>query len=251
MHTEDTTTTVDDIQIDTLETILINGIHNDLGFLVNHDGKSKYVILMEAQTKWTDNMTLRILLYLAETYRRYLMQTQQSEHSTKRVHLPKPELYVVYTGEKNIPEKISFKDTYFDGEAPIDLVVNVLRTSDKNTLYGQYIAFCKVYTEQRKIYKDKIECIRKTLEICIAKGYLREFLEQHKQEVVTMLNSLFDEQAQREQYDIALKAEIRAEGEEQGKAEMLKMYYQIEKNIKKIADTFKMSETEVNRLLAM
>lgn len=216
LHTEDTTTTVDDIQIDTLETILINDIRNDLGFLVNHNGKAAYIALMEAQSKWTNNMTLRMFFYLAESYRRYLIKTEQSEHSSKQVHLPKPELYIVYTGSKEIPEQISLKDTYFDGNAPIDIVVKVLRIPDKDTLYGQYIAFSKVYDGQRKIHKEKIECIKNTLDICIKEGYLREFLEQHTQEVVTMLSSLFDEQAQREQYDIAVKAESKAEGEELG-----------------------------------
>ena len=216
LHTEDTTTTVDDIEIDTLETILINDIRNDLGFLVNRNGKAKYIALMEAQSKWTKNMTLRMLFYLAESYRRYLIKTEQSEHSSNQVYLPKPELYIVYTGSKEIPEEISLKDTYFDGNAPIDIVVKVLRIPDKDTLYGQYIAFSKVYDGQRKIHKEKIECIKNTLDICIKEGYLREFLEQHKQEVVTMLSSLFDEQAQREQYDIAVKAEGKAEGERIG-----------------------------------
>ena len=222
LHTDDTTTTVDDIQIDTLETILINDIRNDLGFLVNNNGKAEYILLMEAQTKWTENMSLRILFYLVESYRRYLIKTEQSEHSSTKVHLPKPELYVVYTGNSSkVSDEISFRDTYFDGVAPIEVVVKVLKVLDKNTLYGQYIAFSKVYDVQRKIYKNKIECIRNTLDICIKEGYLRDFLEQHRQEVVTMLSSLFDEQAQREQYDIAVKAESKAEGEELGRLKTL------------------------------
>ena len=222
LHTDDTTTTVDDIQIDTLETILINDIRNDLGFLVNNNGKAEYILLMEAQTKWTENMTLRILFYLVESYRRYLIKTEQSEHSSTKVHLPKPELYVVYTGNSGkVSDEISFRNTYFDGVAPIEVVVKVLKVLDKNTLYGQYIAFSKVYDGQRKIYKNKIECIRNTLDICIKEGYLRDFLEQHRQEVVTMLSSLFDELAQREQYDIAVKAESKAEGEELGRLKTL------------------------------
>ena len=35
LHPEDTTTTIDDIQPETLETIFINEIYNDLGFIVN------------------------------------------------------------------------------------------------------------------------------------------------------------------------------------------------------------------------
>lgn len=263
LHAEDTTTTVDDIEIDTLETILINDIRNDLGFLVNNNGKAEYILLMEAQTKWTKNMTLRILFYLVESYRRYLIKTKQSEHSSSRVHLPKPELYVVYTGTEKISDEISFKDTYFDGTAPIDVIVKVLRMPDKDTLYGQYIAFSKVYDGQRKLHKNKIECISNTLDICIREGYLREFFEQHRQEVVTMLSTLFDEQAQREQYDIAVKEESKAEGIAQGVAQgivqgidvgmakVVQGLYKFEKNIKKLSERVCLPEPEVERLLTI
>ena len=53
-------------------TVLINDIFNDLGFIVNENGKAKLVMLVEAQSAWNPNMTLRMLLYLAETYRRYI-----------------------------------------------------------------------------------------------------------------------------------------------------------------------------------
>ena len=71
-------------------------------------------------------------------------------------------------------------DFNFDGVASIKVVVKVLKVPDKNALYGQYIAFSKVYNKQRKIYKNKIECIRNILDICIKEGYLKDFLEQHR-----------------------------------------------------------------------
>jgi len=212
LHPEDTTVTVDDIQIETLETVLINEIYNDLGFIVNSGEKAKFVILVEAQSRWTDNMTLRMLFYISETYRRYLKETEQSEHLEKRVFLPKPEMYVVYTGSKKISDEVSFSETYFDGDSSLDLRVKVLRQAEKNTLHGQYIGFSRVYDEQRRLYSNKLECIKETIRICIEEGYLTEFLDQHKQEVTTMLSELFDEQAQREQYDKA----IRKESEERG-----------------------------------
>ena len=212
LHPEDTTTTVNDIQIETLETVLINEIYNDLGFIVNSGEKAKFVILVEAQSRWTDNMTLRMLFYISETYRRYLKETEQSEHLEKRVFLPKPEMYVVYTGSKKISDEVSFSETYFDGDSSLDLRVKVLRQVEKNTLHGQYIGFSRVYDEQRRLYSNKLECIKETIRICIEEGYLTEFLDKHKQEVTTMLSELFDEQAQREQYDKA----IRKESEERG-----------------------------------
>ena len=134
---------------------------------------------------------------------------------------------------------------------------------DKDTLYGQYIAFSKVYDRQRKLHKNKIECISDTLDICIREGYLREFFEQHRQEVVTMLSTLFDEQAQREQYDIAVKEESKAEGIAQGVAQgivqgidvgmakVVQGLYKFEKNIKKLSERVCLPEPEVERLLTI
>ena len=126
LHPEDTTVTKDDIQLQTLNTVLINDIYNDLGFIVNEKGNAKLVMLVEAQSAWNPNMTLRMLFYLAETYRRYVKESRQSEHSSSRVKLPKPELYIVYSGSKDVPNEISFNDDFFDGGAAVDLKINIL-----------------------------------------------------------------------------------------------------------------------------
>ena len=125
--------------------MLINDIYNDLGFIVNSGGKVRYIILVEAQSRWTDNITLRMLLYITETYHRYLKETEQSEHVEKKVSLPKPDMYVVYTGSKNVSDEVSFSRTYFDGDSPLDLRVKVLKKPGKDTLHGQYIGFSRVY----------------------------------------------------------------------------------------------------------
>ena len=216
LHTEDTTTTVDDIIIDTLQSVLINDIYNDLGFLVYHADQAKLVVLAEAQTKWSNNLTLRILLYLAETYRRYLKANKLNEHLEEKVHLPKPELFVIYTGKKDVPDVISLADTYFNGESPVEIKVKILKTPSTDTIYGQYIGFCKVYEEQRKLFGKKLSCIKETIRICLEKGYLPQFLNEHKKEVDTMLSDLFDEQAMREAYDIALKAHLEKKAKAEG-----------------------------------
>ena len=222
LHPEDKTVTEKDIQLQTLSTVLINDIYNDLGFIVNENGRAKLVMLVEAQSAWNPNMTLRMLLYLAETYRRYVKDSQQSEHSNSRVKLPKPELYVVYSGNRNVPDEISFKDDFFDGDSPVDLRIKILSRTDE-TIYGQYIGFCKVYDEQRKQYDNSMRCIEETIRICLEKGYLMAFLSLYKREVVTMMSELFDEQVQREQYDAAIKKAYKdegiAEGMEKGIAE--------------------------------
>lgn len=221
LHPEDTDVTVDDITVQTLETVLAYTLYNDLGFLV----RDQFILLFEAQSSWNQNITLRIFFYLSETYKRYLTDSRQSEHAARRVHLPKPVLYVVYTGNQSIPDEISLNEEYFGGDAPIDLRIRVLKQTDASTLHGQYIGFCRVYDEQQKLYKNSIRCAEETVRICIEKGYLTEYLKKHRNEVVSMLAELFDEKTIRESYESALQADYmergRAEGEAKGKIQSM------------------------------
>ena len=58
------------------------------------------LLLLEAQASWTVNILIRILLYLAQSYHEYFERTSQSLYKSKKVKMPKPELYVIYTGNK-------------------------------------------------------------------------------------------------------------------------------------------------------
>ena len=68
MHPEDTDVTVEDIDVKTIRSVSVNTQYNDLGFFV----KDKFIVLVEAQSLWNPNIPLRMMFYLAETYRRYL-----------------------------------------------------------------------------------------------------------------------------------------------------------------------------------
>ena len=252
LHPEDTTVKESDIEIHSMDSMFINEIYNDLGFIVNEGKESKFVILVEAQSRWSNNMTLRLLLYLAETYRHYLHQHELSVHSEKRIKIPKTDLYVVYTGDEDVPDEISFKDDYFVGDCPVDVKVKVLKHPGTETVSGQYIGFSKVYDEQRSIHSNKIECIRETLRICKEKGYLVDFLTEHEEEVVTMLTFLFDEQQERETYTAARDKEKIEEGIEIGKIKAL--IDLVKKNLLSItsaAQEANMTEAEFSELPGM
>ncbi len=212
LHPEDTEVTADDINIQTIKSVLVNTLYNDLGFLV----RDILVMLVEAQSVWNPNISLRLLIYLAETYRRYLAQSEQSEHSTSRVKLPRPELYVIYSGEAEVPEEISFAEDYFDGNSPVDIKIKILSRESADTISGQYIGFCKVFDEQRKIYDNRLECIKETLRICAEKNYLTPYLKRHEKEAFTMMSELFDEEYLRRQYDKAERKKVYAAGVAEG-----------------------------------
>lgn len=212
LHPEDADVETKDIDIQTIKSVLVNTLYNDLGFLV----KGKLVMLVEAQSVWNPNIPLRMLFYLSETYRRYLNDSVQSEHSETRVTLPKPELYVVYSGDKEVPEYVSLDEDFFGGKSSVDVRVKILNKIDK-TICGQYIGFCKVYNEQRKLHSNSIECIKETIRICLERGYLVGYLESHEKEVITMMDELFDEEALRKAYDKAKAKQEFENGLEKGR----------------------------------
>lgn len=73
LHPEDTETTEEDLTDITIRNVLTDGIYNDVGFR----NKDKVIILTEAQSTWSMNILIRMLLYLAETYHSYFRKKMQ------------------------------------------------------------------------------------------------------------------------------------------------------------------------------
>lgn len=192
LHPDDHTTSEQNLQIVTMGQLLFNGIYNDLGFLVG----DRLLVLAEAQSTWSENIVLRELTYLFGTYQEYLSQTKANLYGTKAVHLPRPEMYVIYTRERgNHPEWLSFKDTFFpDEDCPIDARVRVLYADHTHTIVDQYIRFCMVFDRERSLHGDTEMAITETIRICCDENLLRDFLLTHRAEVMRMLGTLFSQE---------------------------------------------------------
>ncbi|MCM1172835.1 MAG: hypothetical protein NC393_12025 [Clostridium sp.] len=199
LHPEDSDVTEDDIKDVTIKHILVDADYNDLGFSVG----DRLVILVEGQSTWTVNIIIRALMYLIQTYHDFFKRTNQNLYGSKKVDMPKPELYVIFTGEKpkNPPDTISLREDFFDGEKiAIDAEVKVLYQEDENNIIGQYIIFCKVYNEQRKKHGQTKKAVTETIRICKDRNVLKEYLESKEQEVVDMMMTLFDDEYVMEAY---------------------------------------------------
>jgi len=192
LHPEDKTATENELTDITIKNILTDGIYNDLGFLF----REKFMILLEAQSLWTLNIIIRALMYLAQTYHDYFERTNQNLYKSKKVKMPIPELYVIYTGDrKNIPDVISLSKDFFYGEdIAVDVKVRVICESDTDNIINQYIVFCKVYNEQMKLYGRTRKTVTETIRICKDRNVLREYLLEREKEVVTIMMSLFNEE---------------------------------------------------------
>ena len=199
LHPEDGNVTEEDIKDVTIKHILVDADYNDLGFSVG----GRLVILVESQSTWTLNIIIRALMYLIQTYHDFFKRTKQNLYGSKKVNMPKPELYVIFTGEKpkNPPNTISLSKDFFDGEKiTVDAEVKMLYQEDEKNIVGQYIIFCKVYNEQRKKYGQTKKAVTETIRICKDRNVLKEYLENKEQEVVDIMMTLFDDEQILEAY---------------------------------------------------
>jgi len=193
LHPEDTDATEDTLDIVTIDNVLTDNLYNDLGIMA---GNNKLLLLLEAQSSWTVNILIRILLYLAQSYHEYFERTSQSLYKITKVKMPKPELYIIYTGNKGRkPDTITLSKDFFDGaDIDIEIRAKVIYESDTEDIINQYIIFCKVFDEQRKLYGMTEQAVKETIRICKDRNILKEYLMSREVEVVTIMMSLFDDE---------------------------------------------------------
>ena len=234
LHPEDTGITEDDLTDITIENVLVNDLYNDLGFRVG----DRLIILVEAQSTWSPNILIRTLLYVATTYQQYINEKNLDVYSSKKISIPKPELYVIYTGEhKERPKEMILSEEFFPDieDISLDVKVKMIYGDNKDDIIGQYVLFTKVYDEQRKLYGRTRKAIEETIRICKERNVLREYLESHESEVVTMMMTLFDEEQIIKNHDAAIRREATetatAKANEQAIANIVAIYRQVDGSI--------------------
>ena len=211
----------------TIKNVLTDNLYNDLGFIANN----KLMILMEAQSTWTVNILIRVLLYLAQSYHEYFQRTSQDYYKSRKVRMSKPELYVIFTGNKGRkPDSILLSEKFFKGaDIDIEVKAKVIYESDTDDIINQYSIFCKVFNEQTKQHGMTQKAVMETIRICKDRNVLREYLAQREKEVVTIMMSLFDEEQ-------IMKSFIRSERHDTDRETAERMIRKGKMSLEEIAD---------------
>lgn len=246
LHPEDTTVTVDDFHTVTIENILTDQMYNDLGFLV----KDRLLFLVEAQSSWSINIIPRIVMYLGESLNNYIVSTGQKRYGSKKLQIPKPEFYVVYTGEdkKNVKEIYSLADEFFDGDNSfIDVKVKILQAEEgMKDIVTQYITFTKILADQEKKYGRTQQAILETIRICIDEDVLAEYLKKREQEVVDIMMALYDQERATKEYG----DERAAEGKIIGAVDLARQMNMTDKQIEEyLMKKFKLTKEEAEKYI--
>ena len=252
LHPEDKETVEEDLLLMTIKSKLVNQQYNDLGFLVG----DRLIILIEHQSTWSKNIVLRVLLYVVETWNKYIKQMQVDVYGDDDIRLPKPELYVIYAGPHagNKPSELSLREVFFDGaDVDVDCKVKIITDGKKGDIISQFVRFCKVFNAQIKTYGKTRKAVEETIRICRDENVLKEYLERQWEEVINMYMTLFDDETITRNHEASLERKAEARGIEKGEIRGAIRIYNDELGltptqiIQKIMDRFDLEKEEAEK----
>lgn len=203
LHPDDRDVGEDDLTIVTIDNIFTIKSYNDLGFMVC-GLKRRLLILIEAQSKWSTNVIIRIWEYVIDTLMSYFINNGDNLYEGAKVEMPDIETYVVYTG-KSIPRLFSNLDKddmgryilslnkeFFEGKTgQPELLAKVIYVKNGSGILEEYIRFSQIFDEQMSKYKDDDEkTIQEIFKICSDENVMKDYLDAHRGEVEKIMRAI-------------------------------------------------------------
>jgi len=217
------------VVINTLEDILYMDIYNDISFEIG----GKLVVLIEHQSSINPNMALRLLMYIGRVYEKII--DDKKIYSSTKLLIPKPEFFVLYNGTDPFPDEkiVKLSDLFKSTEGTefskseshtTELEVRVININKgKNeeiaqkcqTLY-QYSAFISKVREFMKEGLSLKEAMEKAVYYCRKHDILKELLEKHAKEIMSMLTTEWNWDTAKEVWQEEAREEGLSQGREEG-----------------------------------
>ena len=197
LHPQDTGITKSDLSYVTCRTVLANTLYNDLGFWV----RKKLIVLVEAQSTWSQAVVMRLFLYLASTYMQeplYHECTLPFLYGNSAHEFPDAELYVIYTGKrrKDSPKYLTWrKHVSNNPHQKWDFAVEVIYDGAPGDIIDQYITFCNISDEKRRVGGYTKETMMDIINTCVERGVLVDYLRSKTLEtMINLLRSPFEQE---------------------------------------------------------
>ena len=210
LHPEDQDVKEENIVLMTLSNLMMRSRYNDLGILV----RDRLLVLVEAQSTFTENILIRFILYLADTYSRYISKMNLNIYGSKKVRLPIPELYVIYHGDREGRlDEISLSRDIFEADSAdnifVDVKARIIYDSTPGDIINQFITFARVFDQQILTYGRTRKAVEETLRICQDQEVLKEYLKE--MEVAEIMFTWLDEQKAKRFEEEEIRQESRIE----------------------------------------
>ena len=188
---EDTAITEDDLELVTLDNVLTVHPYNDLGLLA----RGRLIVLAEAQSTWSVNVVFRLAEYYFDSAMYYLHVKKADLYSSVKVDVPDVEAFVIYTGKRKVDkEELSLNREFFGGnpDKP-EFKAKILHGDCKGGIIEEYMGFCHIWDEHvlaAKTPEEKQRAAAETIDLCIKKGYLTKYLDEHRAEVEKVMMTM-------------------------------------------------------------
>ena len=148
-------------------------------------------------------MPLRLLMYIAELYRRYV--DADAIYRQMRILLPAPKFYVFYNGEKEMPAQwpLRLSDAFDGNEGDIELVAEVININEaphrlifeKCRALKAYSVFVAQFRGYVRNGKSLEEAVSLAVRYCVENDYLGDYFRQRqKEEVFDMMNFVWNQE---------------------------------------------------------
>lgn len=213
-------------------------VRNDASFILDAN-----LSLYEHQSTYCPNMPLRDLLYFASIIQKRIKAQKRDIYGGRILKIPVPHFVVSYNGKEDAPDQYDLRlSDAFEKETEdpeIELVCHVYNiNSGKNTpllskcqTLREYMYFVDMVRKNNEISGNLEDAIEKAINQCMEENVLRDFLAQHREEVmhVMTLDYTFERRLEMQ------RAEAIEDGERIGKeiGKKEKLSEQIRKKIQK------------------
>ena len=176
-----------------IDQVLYKSYYNDIAVLVN----GQFILMIEHQSTINPNMPLRLLEYVARIYGNLV--DSRAKFSRHLVPLARPEFYVFYTGDQDLPpESYLYLSDAFPNQPPkadltLELKVKVctIRSDHPSPVVHrcpdleQYVQFLELVEEAKAA--GQAEPLTWAIQEAVRRNILRDYLERKGGEVLSIL----------------------------------------------------------------
>ena len=219
-----------------LEQVLYMDYYNDIAVMVN----DQFILMIEHQATINPNMPLWLLEYVTRIYGNKV--DSKAKFSDKLIPLAKPEFFVFYTGNQDLPPEsyLYLSDAFpkdpsekhlSDSELTLELVVKVCKIKGEEPSQivqncpdlEQYVQFLKLIDKAKA--DGQAQPLTRAILEAVRHNILKDYLERKGGETLSILTAEYDFDTamavkQEEAYAIGLERGIER-GLEQGRLEGL------------------------------
>lgn len=213
-------------------------VRNDASFILDAN-----LSLYEHQSTYCPNMPLRDLLYFASIIQKQIKAQKRDIYGGRILKIPVPHFVVFYNGKEDAPDQYDLRlSDAFEKETKnpeIGLVCHVYNINNgknvpllsKCQTLREYMYFVDMVRKNNEISGNLEDAIEKAINQCMEENVLRDFLAQHREEVmhVMTLDYTFERRLEMQRAEAIEDGE--RIGKEIGKEE--KLSEQIRKKIQK------------------